>query len=62
MAESGQDITLVTWRLINNKPVEKGIAVLTYTVLTKELNSAVEKEAISMIENSLQTADLAFPE
>ncbi|WP_316812607.1 hypothetical protein [Pedobacter heparinus] len=56
--ENGINITLVTWRLINHKTAQKIIAVLTYTVLSAEINSAQEKEAISMIENSIQNADL----
>lgn len=54
--EGGQNITLVTWRLINNNPKQKLIAVLTYTLLSAEINTEKEKETISMIENSLQNA------
>jgi len=56
--ESGTNITLVTWRLINHKPAQKLIAVLTYTVLSSEIKSVTEKETISTIESSLQNADL----
>ncbi|HKG06992.1 MAG TPA: hypothetical protein VKB19_11065 [Pedobacter sp.] len=56
--EENQNITLVTWRLINNKTVPQIIAVLTYTVLTVEKDSIEENEIISMINNSLQRADL----
>lgn len=57
--EGGQNITLVTWRLIDHQPAQKTIAVFTYTILSAELKSEKEKETISMIENSLQEADLA---
>lgn len=56
--ESETNITLVTWKLINHKAEKKLIAVLTYTVLSSEIKSAKEKETISIIENSIQNADL----
>jgi hypothetical protein len=57
--ESGKNITLVTWKLINCTGDEKIIAVLTYTVLSKEKDSAQEKEIFIMIENSLQNSELS---
>lgn len=58
--EGNQNITLVTWRLINHKPVRQIIAILTYTILTAEKDSTEEKEIISMIDNSLLSADLIY--
>jgi hypothetical protein len=57
--ESGINITLVTWKLINHKTAQKLIAVLTYTVPSAEINSAKEKETISQIEILIQNADLS---
>lgn len=56
--EGNQNITLVTWRLINHKLMQKIVAVLTYTVLTAEKDSIKEKEIISLIDSSLRSADL----
>lgn len=56
--DGGKNITLVTWKLINYVGDKKLIAVLTYTVLSKEKDSAKEKEIFSLIENSLQNAEL----
>lgn len=58
--ESGQNITLISWRLINNTHHENIMAVLTYTVLTAELNFKKEKEILSLIENSLSNAGLSL--
>jgi hypothetical protein len=57
--ESGYDITLITWRLINNSDYERIIAVLTYTVLTAEKELPEEKEIFELIEDSLQSAILS---
>jgi hypothetical protein len=56
--EGDQNITLVTWRLINYKSVQITMAIFTYTVLTADKNSTKEKEIISFIDNSLQSAVL----
>ena len=56
--EVGKDITLVTWKLINYVGDEKLIAVLTYTVLSGEKDSAREKEILNLIENALQNSEL----
>jgi len=56
--EGDHHITLITWKLINNAGDEKIIAVVTYTVLSKEKDSPQEKEISNLIENSLQNADL----
>ena len=56
--ENGQNITLVTWRLVNHTPIQKLIAVLTYTVISTEIESKKEKQTISLIENCLQKAEL----
>ena len=56
--EGGKNITLITWRLINNEKNEKIVAVLTYTVLSNEKDTEQEKGIISLVENSLQEAGL----
>jgi hypothetical protein len=58
-SESGINITLVTWKLINLKAAQKLIAVLTYTVPSAEINSTKEKETISQLEILIQNADLS---
>jgi len=57
--ESGQNITLISWKLINNTNHDTIIAILAYTVLTAKLNSKKEKDFLSLIENSLRSADLS---
>ncbi len=57
--ESGENITLISWRLINNVGYEKIIAIITYTVLTKEKDSKKEKTTIDLIENSLKYSELS---
>ncbi len=56
--ESGKNITLITWKLINIIGDEKIIAVLTYTVLSEEKDSNQEKGMIAMIESSLNNSEL----
>ena len=56
--ESGHNITLVTWKLINNTGDEKIMAVATYAVLSKQKDSPQEKEMLNLIEDSLQNAEL----
>ena len=41
--ESGQNITLISWKLINNTNHDTIIAILAYTVLTAKLNSKKKK-------------------
>lgn len=57
--DSGQEIILITWKLINYVGLEKIIAVLTYTVLKAEKDSTSEKEIFKMIESSLHNAELS---
>ncbi|QKJ30050.1 hypothetical protein HQ865_09865 [Mucilaginibacter mali] len=57
--DSGENITLVSWRLISNAGYEKIMAVVTYTVLKKEKNSKKEKMIIHLIENSLKNSELS---
>lgn len=54
-ADGGKEITLITWRLI--KP-EKTMAIITYTVLSAEKETASEKETLKLIRTSLQNAQL----
>ncbi|MEK7645117.1 MAG: hypothetical protein AAB391_02260 [Patescibacteria group bacterium] len=56
--ESGINITLVTWKLINPTGDEKIIAAVTYTVLSEEKDSEQEKGMIAMIESSLNNSEL----
>jgi O-antigen/teichoic acid export membrane protein len=56
--ESGNHITLITWKLINYTGNEKVIAVATYTVLSTEKESKEEKDVFDLIENSLKSAEL----
>ncbi|MDB4918959.1 hypothetical protein [Mucilaginibacter sp.] len=56
--EDGNNITLVTWKLINYDGDEKTIAVLSYTVLSEEKDSEQEKEIFNLLENSLQNSEL----
>ena len=53
--DNGVMIMLITWRLI--KP-EKTIAVITYTVLSAEKDSASEKKTLNLIRTSLLNAQL----
>jgi hypothetical protein len=57
--DNGQEIILITWKLINYVGLEKIIAVLTYTVLKMEQDSSSEKEIFKMIESSLHNAELS---
>jgi hypothetical protein len=57
--DSGNHITLITWRLINYAGDEKTMAVVTYTVLSAEKESAQEKEIFNLIENSIKNAELS---
>lgn len=57
-ADSGNNISLITWKLINYTGAEKIMAVITYTVLSAEKESAQEKEIFNLLENSLQNAEL----
>ncbi|GAB3920616.1 hypothetical protein GCM10028827_02640 [Mucilaginibacter myungsuensis] len=54
--EGNSELTILTWRLIDVKSIEKIAAIITYTVLSDRINSTSEKEAVQMIERSLQTA------
>lgn len=58
-ADNSINITLITWRLINHVGAEKIMAVITYTVLSAEKESAQEKEIFNLLENSLQNAELS---
>lgn len=57
--EGSKRITLITWKLINFTRGENLMAVVTYTVLSEEKDSAQEKRVISLIENSLQNSELS---
>jgi hypothetical protein len=57
--EGDENITLISWRLVNNSGNEKIIAVVTYTLLSKEKDSAKENEIFNLIENSLKHAELS---
>jgi len=55
--ESNKEITLVTWRLIDNSRPEKVIIIVTYTMLSEEKDSTQEKGIITLIGNSLENAE-----
>ncbi|MFC0518049.1 hypothetical protein ACFFGT_27795 [Mucilaginibacter angelicae] len=57
--DSGNNISLITWKLINYTGAEKIMAVITYTILSAEKESAQEKEIFNLLENSLQNAELS---
>lgn len=56
--ESGKNITIITWKLINPTGDEKIIAVLTYTILSEEKDSEQEKGMIAILESSLNDSEL----
>ncbi len=56
--ENNIDLVVITWMLIDNSDLIKIAAIITYTILSSEKDTAKEKGVINLIENSLNEAEL----
>ena len=55
--DNNNDLTVITWMLIDNFDYIKIVAIITYTVLSAEKDTVKEKDIINLIENSLKEAE-----